>query len=71
MVMENVRGVNQYPIIIPISGDSAWRSYGGIFTIAESLYSPGVYVGVEGDLAAIAEYDNLGVFEVSLPPIPK
>jgi len=66
MVMENVQGVNHYPLNLRPSSDNDWRSYAGVFSPVAAQYI-GVYLGVSGDPAAMAEYDNLGLFEINLP----
>jgi hypothetical protein len=67
MVMENVDGKNRYPLAIPSSGDTVWRSYAGVFSPVAAQYI-GVYIAVRGDPSVTGEYDNLGLVEISLPP---
>ncbi len=66
MVMENVNGINEYPVLLNCMTNDDWQSYAGVFSPVAAEYI-GLYLQIRGATSAFAEYDNLGVFEISPP----
>jgi hypothetical protein len=63
MVMHNVDGVNVYPLHMNTASMPALTSLGGILSVEESEFHPGIYWGVRGASGGSMTADNIGMFE--------
>lgn len=67
MVMENVKGLNQYPALIAVNPSATWQRYSALFEVQPSEYFPGLYLGAQPGESGTLDVDQLGVFQVQLP----